>query len=194
MIASRLELNRPSIERTLVHICDTVATGETPLTTYSSIAGRDADVSIEHDYRPPADDETPPLVETTVYVDESFFSSDAALTPEQYGVAPESVSLAADPPADEPTRLSELGPHGRTVVDTLADVATSVAGIEAFVPAGEEGFDAVCVSIYPNPPATAAFLAQFAVDEAIVYRPEERRERPGADRGSAPTPDRPGTR
>lgn len=172
VIASRLELNRPSIERTLVHICDTVATGETPLTTYSSIAGRDADVSVEHDYRPPADDETPPIVETTVYVDESFFTADAALTPEQYGVSPASVEIAADPPAEEPTRLSDLGPNGRAVVDTLADVAESVAGIEAFVPAGEDGFDAVCVSIYPNPPATAAFLAQFAVDEAIVYRPD----------------------
>lgn len=172
MIDARIELNRPSIERTLQRICDTVATGETPLTTYSSIAGRDADVSIEHNYHPPADDETPPIVETTVYVEESYFADDAALTPEEYGVAPESVTLAADPLADEPTRLSALGPGGRAVVDTLRDVAESVAGIEAYVPADEDTFDAVCVGIYPNPPATAAFLAQYAVDDAIVYRPE----------------------
>lgn len=177
MIATRIELNRPSIERALERICDTVATGETPLTTYSSIAGRDADVSIEHNYHPPADDETPPIVETTVYVNEPCFSDDAALTPEQYGVAPESVALAADPPDDEPTRLSELGPEGRAIVDALLAVGESVAGIEPYVPTSEDEFDAVCVGIYPNPPATAAFLTQYAVDDAIVYRPERVAER-----------------
>lgn len=172
MIDERIEVNRASMERTLERICDTVARGETPLTTYSSIAGRDADVSIEHNFHEAADEETPPIVETTVYIDESFFEDGTDLTPDQYGVAPESVPLAADAPAEEPTRLSALGDGGRAIVDTLAAVAETVTGVETYVPEGAEGFDAICVGIYPNPPATAAFLTQFEVDDAIVYRSE----------------------
>lgn len=172
MIATRIEVNRPSIERALERICDTVATGETPLTTYSSIAGRDADVSVEHNYHPRVDDETPPIVETTIYVEETFFTDGAALTPVQYAVVPESGPLAAETPADEPTRLSALGPGGRAVVDTLAAVGESVAGVEPYAPDAADGFDAICVGIYPNPPATAAFMAQYEVDDSIVYRPE----------------------
>lgn len=172
VIATRIEVNGSSIERALARICDTVSRGETPLTTYSSIAGRDADVSVEHNYHPPADDETPPIVETTIYVEESYFAADAALTPVQYGVAPEAGPLAAETPADEPTRLSELGTGGRAIVETLEAVGRSVDGVQPYAPDSADDFDAICVGIYPNPPATAAFLAQFEVDEAIVYRPD----------------------
>lgn len=176
MITERIEVNRPSLERSLERICDTVATGETPPTAYSSIAGRDADVSVEHNYHQPVDDETPPIVETTVYVEESFFDDDTELTPVEYGVVPESSRLAASEPADEPTRLSELGPEGEAIVETLAAAGESIAGVETYAP-DDESFDAVCVSIYPNPPETAAFLVQYEVDDAIVYRPDRLAER-----------------
>lgn len=182
MIPSRIEVNRTSIERTLASIRRAVARGESPQSTYSSIADRDADVSIEHAPRP-ADDATPPLVETTVYIDESLFAADAQLTPVAYGLADADARLLApgwnpEPGADlagasgnGPTRLGELGHWGLAVVKTLAAAASAVDGVEPYVHEGADRFDAVCVGVYAGYSESAAFLAQFAVDGGVVSCP-----------------------
>lgn len=184
-------MNRQSIERSLASIREAVARGESPGSTYSSIAGRDADVTVEHAVRRAVGDATP-LVETTVYVDASLFAADAALTPVSYGRAGRDARLLADDrgragerdalpddqsaagSADAPTRLGELGHWGLAVVESLAAAAAAVDGVEPYVHEGAERFDAVCVGVYAGYAETAAFVAQFAVDDAVVSRSSQR--------------------
>lgn len=184
MIPRRIEVNRESIERSLASIREAVARGESPGSTYSSIAGRDADVTVEHAARRAVGGD-PPLVETTVYIDAERFAADASLTPVAYGRAGRDARLlatdrgalpddgSADGSADAPTRLGELGHWGQAVVESLAAAAASVDGVEPYVHEGADRFDAVCVGVYDGYAETAAFVAQFAVDDAVASRSDQ---------------------
>lgn len=171
MITEPLTVSPTTVARVLNEMCDTVARGERPLTSYSAIAGKDGTVSIEHGYVGPAGTEVPPRIETTIYVPARRFEDDTSLTPE-VGDAPGSASLLADTGGGEPTRLADQGTAGTALIETVEAIAASTAHLSGYSHGGD-GFDPVCTEIYPEAPgsdASVAFRGYFEIDELIATR------------------------
>lgn len=171
MIAEPLTVSPTTVARVLNEMCDTIARGERPLTSYSAIAGKDGDVSIEHAYVGPAAGGVPPQIETTVYVDESRFEHGTTLWPDG-GLAAGSTSLLADDAGGPPTRLADLGSDATRLIETLEAIAASTAHLSGYSPDGD-GFDPVCVDVYPGDAGSeesAAFRGYFEIDELIATR------------------------
>lgn len=171
MIAEPLRISPATVARVLNEMCDTVARGERPLTSYSAIAGKDGNVSIEHGYVGPAGGEVPPRIETTIYVAEPLFEDGTALTlPDRDGHGPAPL-LAADAAA-EPTRLADQGPEGTALIEALEAIAASTAHLSGHSPDGD-GFDPRCVDVCPasqESHASAAFRGHLEIDELIATR------------------------
>lgn len=174
MIDESLTVTPTVVARVLNEMCDTVARGERPLTSYSAIAGKDGNVSIEHAYEGPAGGGVPPRIETTVYVAESRFEAGTRLTPRD-GDVPETASVIAAGTDPEPTRLADLGSEGTALIETLSAIAASTAHLAGYSSDGD-GFDPVCTDVYSGGAggdASAAFRGYLAIDELIATRRSE---------------------
>lgn len=174
MIADPLTVSPTTVARVLNELCDTVARGERPLTSYSAIAGKDGSVSIEHAYVGPEGAAVPPRIETTIYVPARCFAAGTALQPES-GDAPSSAPIGADADGAEPSTLAEQGEHGTALVETLSAIAASTGHLAGYSDGGD-GFDPVCTEIYPPRPesgASVAFSGYLEIDELIATRRSE---------------------
>lgn len=171
MIADPLTVSPTTVARVLNEFCDTVARGERPLTSYSAIAGKDGNVSVEHAYVGPEGAAVPPRIETTVYVPARCFDAGTTLQPAS-GDAPSSAPVEADGDGDEPSTLAAQGEPGAALVETISAIAASTGHLAGYSDDGD-GFDPVCTEIYPPRPdagASVAFRGYLEIDELIATR------------------------